>query len=68
MVDRYSGTGEPKLNQEGEWTHKEFIVADVPIGIVVNQKTLERSETKRFAIHYGKKGTHIVPAEEIERK
>ena len=68
LVDRYSGTGEPKLNQEGEWTHKEFIVADVPIGIVVNQKTLERSETKRFAIHYGKKGTHIVPAEEIERK
>ena len=64
LVDKYSGTGEPKLTKGLEWTHKEFVVADKPIGVIVNLDTGEKVETRRFAIHYGKKGTHVVPRKE----
>ncbi|WP_418920497.1 polymorphic toxin type 50 domain-containing protein [Anaerotignum faecicola] len=64
LVNRYSGTGEIKLSAKGEWTNKEFVVADHEIGVVIDPKTKDGVSTKRFAIHYGKKGTHIVPAKE----
>ena len=64
MVDQYSGTGEIKLTSKGEWANKEFVVADRVIGMVVDSETQDEISTKRFAIHYGKKGTHIVPAKE----
>lgn len=65
LVDRYHGTGEVKLSAAIQWTHKEFVVADHPIGVWVDQTTGEERETRRFAIHYGKKGTHVVPAKEV---
>lgn len=68
LVNRYSGTGEPKLTRNLEWTHKEFVIADKPIGVVINVETGAKTETRRFAIHYGKKGTHIVPRKERESK
>ena len=64
LVNRYSGTGEIKLSAKGEWTNKEFVMADHEIGVVVDPETKDGVSTKRFAIHYGKKGTHIVPAKE----
>lgn len=64
LVDRYSGTGEPKLTKAGEWAHKEFVICDRIMGVAVNPTTGEETETKRFAIHYGKRGTHIVPTQE----
>lgn len=62
LVRKYSGTGKPKLTKDGEWTHKEFIEADSIIGIYVDMNTGAEMETNRFSIHYGKNGTHIVPA------
>ena len=68
LVDRYSGTGEPKLDRKGNWTHKEHVVADRLIGETVDPDTGEATPTHRFAIHYGKNGTHVVPAKEAEEK
>lgn len=61
LVDRYSGTGEPKLDGNGNWTHKEFVTADHLVGESVNPETGIATPTHRFAIHYGKRGTHVVP-------
>lgn len=64
LVDQYSGTGEPKLDRKGNWTHKEFVTADHLVGESVNPETGIATPTHRFAIHYGKRGTHVVPMEE----
>ena len=64
LVDKYSGTGEPKLDRRGNWTHKEFVTADHIVGESVNPETGIGSPTHRFAIHYGKRGTHVAPMEE----
>lgn len=68
LVDQYSGTGEMKLDGKGNWTHKEIVTAEHLIGMVVDPDTGESTPTHRFAIHYGKRGTHIVPAKEVKKK
>lgn len=67
LVDQYSGTGEPKLDGKGNWTHKEFVTADHLIGESVNPETGIATPTHRFAIHYGKRGAHVVPMEEKKK-
>lgn len=67
LVDQYSGTGDPKLDRKGNWTHKEFVTADHLIGESVNPETGVATPTHRFAIHYGKRGTHVVPMEERKK-
>ena len=63
LVKRYAGTGEPVLFRgTGEWKHKEVVTAEEDIGVVVDPETREKVSTNRFTIHYGKNGTHIVPA------
>ena len=64
LIDQYSGTGEPKLDGKGNWTHKEFVTVDHLVGESVNPETGIATPTHRFAIHYGKRGTHVVPMEE----
>lgn len=66
LVDKYSGTGEPKMDRKGNWTNKEYITADHIIGVVVDPDTGESTPTHRFSIHYGKRGTHVVPAKEVK--
>lgn len=66
LVDKYSGTGEPKMDRKGNWTNKEHITADHIIGVVVDPDTGESTPTHRFSIHYGKRGTHVVPAKEVK--
>mgnify|MGYP001851627044 CR=1 FL=1 len=68
LVNQYSGTGEPKLDGKGNWVHKEHVTVDRLIGEVVDPDTGEATPTHRFAIHYGKRGTHIVPAKEADPK
>ena len=68
LVNQYSGTGEPKLDRKGNWVHKEHVTVDRVIGEVVDLDTGEATPTHRFAIHYGKRGTHIVPAKEDDHK
>jgi len=64
LVDQYHGTGRAVLSRAGEWANKEFILCDEAIGVVIDPVTGKEQETRRFAIHYSKKGTHIVPGKE----
>jgi len=66
LVEKYHGTGRAVLTRKGEWTNKEIVLAEDVIGVNVELETGAETETRRFTIHYGKKGTHIVPAKEIE--
>ena len=60
---RWSRSG---FNEEGEdYEKKEFVVADEEIGVTFDLDTGDGSITNRFAIHFGKKGWHIVP---VKRK
>ena len=54
-----------KLRTDLKWTNKEFIVVDAPIGVYVSASG-EEKVTTRFSIHYGNKGTHVVPAQPNE--
>ena len=60
LVNQYAGTGTLEFNRKGEFNNKELIVLDKSIGVNLNKDTHE-TETNRFYIHYGVKGTHIVP-------
>ena len=62
IVNQRAGTGEIRLNDRGEWNHKEFVTLDHDIGVYINPQSGEHYPTNTVSIHYGKKGTHIVPA------
>lgn len=62
LVDRWHGTGEIRFTSRGEWVQKEFVTVAENIGVCIDHATGQGVPTNRFAIHYGKKGTHIVPA------
>lgn len=64
LVDRYAGTGELKRDKNGRWTQKEFVTVEKYVGVFVSRLDGSEMPTKRFAIHYSGKGTHIVPMEE----
>ena len=66
LVYAHHGTGTPVFKRNGEWNDKEIILVDEVIGVNVDPDTGEEIETKRFVIHYGKKGTHIVPTKELK--
>ncbi|MGG1878270.1 phage minor capsid protein [Paenibacillus cisolokensis] len=61
LVNRYAGSGEVRFTRKGEWNNKEIILTDDQIGVYVDQVTGQELEPDGFTIHYGKKGTHIVP-------
>ena len=61
LVNKYHGTGIPKLTRKGEWNGKEFIAADHIIGVDVDKETGKETQTNRFHIHYSGTGVHIVP-------
>lgn len=63
LVDKYHGTGEIKMTKHAVWTKKEFVTVDFDVGLSYNLKENQMQPTNRFAIHYGKKGTHVVPIE-----
>lgn len=65
LVDKYAGTGDIKWTNSGSWANKEIVMADKVIGVCVDPVTGEEMETRRFTIHYSKKGVHIVPAKEV---
>ena len=68
LVYKYSGKGKIRLTEKNEWTNKEFVEADTDIGVVVDKQTGAEETTNRFSIHYGKKGTHIVPRKRMNKK
>lgn len=62
LVRKYSGKGKIKYNRKGEWTSQEIIVTNKEIiGVVVDNRNGNSSETSVFKIHYAKDGVHIVP-------
>lgn len=67
LVYAHHGTGTPVFKRNGEWNDKEIVLVDEVIGVNVDPDTGEEIETKRFVIHYGKKGTHIVPTKELKK-
>lgn len=52
----------PKFDSKGRWVNKEMVELPEDIGVWVNGETGEQQKTNRGIIHYGKKGTHLVPA------
>ena len=60
LVDRYAGTGRPEETRDGRWKGTEVCRADMIIGYVVGMDG-GKTYTNWFKIHYGKKGTHLVP-------
>lgn len=67
-INQYAGTGFFKFNSKNEWTKKEFIETDINIGMFFDVRSEAYVPTNRFAIHYGKNGTHIVPARRRRKK
>lgn len=61
LVNKYAGTGSIEFDRKGNFNNKELIVSDRSIGVNINNSTGQETETNKFYIHYGKKGTHIVP-------
>lgn len=66
LVEKYHGTGDIKMTEDGVWTKKEFVEANFDVGLSYNRDKQQMQPTNRFAIHYGKRGTHIVPVERKE--
>ena len=64
LVETYSGIGKPRITRKGEVLNIEYAQADHVIGKVLDNGAWV--DTRRFAIHHGKNGTHIVPAKENE--
>lgn len=64
FIQQYSGTGIPKTDRKGIASNVEFVSSENVIGqYYKNGKWID---TKRAAIHHGKKTSHIVPVEELE--
>lgn len=62
LIDKYRGTGILPRGKDGRWLNQEWItVHPEEVGIAVNDRTGAEAVTRAFKIHYGKKGTHIVP-------
>ncbi len=58
LVNKNAGKGTPgKSDANGTWT--EFADADYVVGKYYSNG--EYHETKRFTIHYSKKGAHVIP-------
>ena len=67
LVNKYHGTGDIRLTKKNKWTNKEFITVNEDIGMVFNEETGNYEPTNIFSIHYGKKGTHIVPRKKAKQ-
>lgn len=67
LIYQYAGKGELKFSKRCVWTKKEFAEAPYNIGATCDENG-NFVATNRFAIHYGKKGTHVVPVLRKERQ
>lgn len=67
LVDKYSGTGEVKLDRHGNWNHRERVTANRDIGVYIDEAGNEtRSNTAMIV--YSNTGTHVYPARRKEPK
>lgn len=65
LVNRYSGTGEMEAYSHGKGVIEIIEYCKVDHGTIGKWRNQDGAEedTDRFAIHYSKSGTHIVPAQ-----
>lgn len=61
LVDKLSGTGEAKLDSNGNWTRKEMVTDSNSIGTHVSPIDGAETRTNKGTIIYSKTGTHIYP-------
>ena len=62
LVYKYRGTGILPRGKAGNWLETEIItIHPEKVGVAVNNKTGAEADTTVFKIHYGKRGTHVVP-------
>lgn len=66
LVDKLSGTGEPKFDSHGEWTRKEMVSSPNIIGMHVDPINGKETKTSKATIIYSKTGAHIYPRQEEE--
>ena len=64
LINKYAGTGTPKIPGGNEPIKTEYI--DAPFVVGKFYRNNKYYDTKRFAIYYGKEGAHIVPAAPLE--
>ncbi len=64
LIDKYAGTGTPKITRGNEPIKTEYI--DAPFVVGKFYRNNKYCDTKRFAIHYSKNGAHIVPVAPLE--
>lgn len=60
LIYQKTGTGVIHITNKNEQI-KEVIECDKVIGVDINNKTGEETDTTRATIHYSKSGTHLVP-------
>lgn len=66
LIQTYSGTGRPRVYRNGDVSNIEYAQAEHAVGKVFDDTSGKWIETRRFAIHHGKSGSHIVPVKENE--
>lgn len=71
IIDRYAGTGMPDVSRSGVIRNVEYVsVVNAGhyqnVGQYYDAASGTWVDTSRIAIHYGKRGAHIVPVEEIK--
>ena len=64
LVDELSGTGQPVIDRNGDWTYQERVVSKENAGIYVDDITKNETQTDKLMIVYSKTGTHIYPRKE----
>ena len=64
LVDELKGSGKPIFDNNGEWQHKERVVASDYVGTHIDLETGKETQTKNLTIIYSKSGCHIVPRKE----
>ena len=63
LVDKYGGKGDPVIDGNGDWTHKEKIEDSNIIGTYVDDSKKE-TKTNKGMIVYSKTGSHVYPRKE----
>lgn len=64
LVDKYGGKGDPVIDGNGDWTHKEKIEDSHIIGTHVDGRSGVETRTNMGMIVYSKTGTHVYPRKE----
>ena len=64
LVDELSGTGQPVIDRNGNWTNRERVIYKKKVGVNVDDSTHKETRTDKLMIVYSNTGTHIYPRKE----